>query len=246
MYIFTIDIFWLHISPSWYGFMYAVSFLVGLFLIRKQFSESHTDILFFSTVLGVILWWRIGYVLLYNFWYYTSHVLEIFMPWKGGMSFHGWVIWVIIAWYCASRKIWKPFLVIVDKMIWMVPIWLFFGRIGNFLNGELFGLPGYDGFFAQIVSGVSYFPTPLFEAFFEGIILLLILFFKRKNIRYSWQLGVWFLFFYGVFRCMAEFLRMPDVQIGYIFGNWMTLGHLFSIVMIIMSGIFSMILRRSK
>jgi phosphatidylglycerol:prolipoprotein diacylglycerol transferase len=103
------------------------------------------------------------------------------MPWKGGMSFHGGALGVIIAWYIASQKIKKSFLTVSDKLVWIVPIGLFFGRIGNYINGELMGLPGYDWFLARKINGTSYFPTPLLEAFLEWILLFAILFGKEKK-----------------------------------------------------------------
>lgn len=106
--------------------MYAVSFLIALFFIQKQFSEKQTDTLFFATILGVILGGRLGYVLFYNLGYFVQNPMEIFMPWKGGMSFHGGAIGVIIAWYIASKKIQKSFLEVADKLVWIVPIGLFF------------------------------------------------------------------------------------------------------------------------
>lgn len=147
--------------------MYAVSFLIGLFFIQKQFSDKESDVLFFATILGVILGGRIGYVLFYNLGYFLSNPPEIFMPWKGGMSFHGGAIGVIIAWYFASRKIHTSFLTVADKLVWIVPVGLFFGRIGNLINGELLGMPGYTGVFARTVNNISYFPTPLLEALLE-------------------------------------------------------------------------------
>lgn len=244
MNIFTVNILGFELSPTWYGLMYAVSFLVWLFLFRREFSEKDTDTLFFFTVIGVILWGRLGYVVFYNPGYYLENPLEILMPWQGGMSFHGWAIGVIVAWYFAAKKIKKPFLIVADKLVWIVPIGLFFGRIGNYINGELMGMPGYDGVFARTAWWVSYFPTPLLEGFMEGIVLFLILLWKKKNIVYSGQLGVWFLGGYGCMRFFAEFFRTPDIQIGYILGDWMTLGHAFSLLMIIVSYILGQILQR--
>lgn len=109
------------------------------------------------------------------------------MPWKGGMSFHGGALGVIIAWIITARKIHKPFLVVADKMVWIIPIGLFFGRIGNYINGELLGMAGYNGIFARVVNGVPYFPTPLLESLLEGIFLFALLLWKKKNIAYPGQ-----------------------------------------------------------
>lgn len=244
MTIFSIEIWWITLAPTWYGVMYAVSFLVGLYLIGKQFREEEADILFFATVLGVILGGRLGYVLFYNLGYFIQNPLEIFMPWKGGMSFHGGAIWVILAWYIAANKLKKSFLKISDKLVWIVPIGLFFGRIGNYINGELMGMPGYTWVLARNVGGVNYFPTPLLEAFLEWAILLLLLFWRKKHINYDGQVWVWFLWGYGIMRFFAEFFRLPDVQIGYLLGWWMTLGHVFSLIMIIFATVAGYILKR--
>lgn len=244
MTIFSLEIWWITLAPTWYGAMYAVSFLIGLYLIRKQFSEKDTDTLFFATVLGVIIWGRLGYVLFYNLGYFMHNPLEILMPWKGGMSFHGGAIWVILAWYLASKKLGKSFPTIADKLVWLVPIGLFFGRIGNFINGELMGLPGYTWFLAQTRENVSYFPTPLLEALLEWVVLFLILLWKRKRIEYPGQLWVWFIAGYGIMRFWVEFLRTPDVQIWYLLWGWMTLGHIFSLVMVLVALILSVFVGR--
>lgn len=244
MTIFSLNIWWITIAPTWYGLMYAVSFFIWLLLIRREFSEKNTDTLFFATILGVIFGGRFGYVLFYNLGYFIQNPLEIFMPWKGWMSFHGWAIGVIIAWYITAQKIRKPFLEVADKLVWIVPIGLFFGRIGNYINGELLGLAGYSWIWARIVNNVSYFPTPLLEAFLEGFLLFLILLWRKKKIQYPGQVWVWFLWWYALMRFVAEFFRDPDVQIGYIYSNWMTLGHSFSVVMFLGALILSHFLKK--
>lgn len=246
MTIFTLHLGFFTLAPTWYGLMYAVSFFIWFYLIRREFSENDTDTLFFATILWVILGGRLGYVIFYNLGYYLDNPRDIFMPWKGGMSFHGGAIWVIFAWYIASKKIHTSFLTVADKLVWIVPIGLFFWRIGNYINGELLWLPGYAGLFARTIDDISYFPTPLLEALFEWILLFIILFWKRKKIEYSGQLGVWFLGGYGVMRFFAEFFRNPDIQIGYIYDNWMTIGHIFSIIMFFCAFLLSLFLKKQK
>jgi len=224
------------LAPTWYGLMYAVSFYIFFLALKYQkMPEKQIDTLLFATILWVVLWGRIGYIVLYNFSYYREHIGEIFMLWKGGMSFHWWALWVIIAWYFAARILRISFLNLADQCVWVVPFWLLLGRIGNYINGELLWLPGYSGFWAKIVNGVSFFPTPLLEWFLEGILLGGIIYWKRNNITYPWQLGVWFLWGYGLARFITEFFRSPDSQIGYLLWDWMTLGHVLSIFMIIIS-----------
>lgn len=246
MTIFEWHIWWFTLAPTWYGVMYAVSFLIAYIFFRRKFDEKKSDILLFYSMIGVVVGWRLGYVFIYNFWYFLNHPSEIFMPWKGGMSFHGGTIWVILAWYVASKKIRINFLQLVDMVVWVVPIGLCFWRIGNYINGELLGFPGYTGFLARTVQWVSYFPTPLFEAFWEGICLFLLLFWKKTRIAYPWELGVWFLGGYAIARFCAEFLRTPDVQIGYIYWNWLTLGHILSGIMLISALILRNILKTKK
>lgn len=234
--IFTLHIWPITLSPTWYGIMYALSFFVFFLAMKRQkMPEKYIDALLMYTIFWVIIWGRIGYVLLYNFSYYKENIIEIFMVWKGGMSFHGWAVWVIIAWYCAARKLKISFLHLSDQLVWIVPFWILMGRIGNYINWELFGLPWYDWIGAKVIHGISYFPTPLFEGFLEGILLGAILLWKRNTIYYRGQLGVWFLGGYGFFRFIAEFFRSPDIQIGYILGNWMTIWHILSVIMMCLS-----------
>ncbi|MFA6079862.1 MAG: prolipoprotein diacylglyceryl transferase [Candidatus Gracilibacteria bacterium] len=245
--IFTLNIGLFTLAPTWYGLMYALSFYIFFLILRKQkISEKNIDILLLYTLIGVLLGGRLGYVFFYNFPYYRDHLLEILMPWRGGMSFHGGALGVILAWYYAACRMHIPFLKLSDQLVWIVPIGLFFGRIGNYINGELLGLAGYTGWFAKMVQGVSYFPTPLLEALGEGVLLGGALYWKRNHIRYPGELGVWFLGGYGTVRFIAEFFRDPDLQIGYIFGDWMTLGHILSLAMIAMSLLLHFVLKNKK
>lgn len=245
--IFTLDLWWFTLAPTWYGLMYALSFY-GFFLgmKRQKMSEKTIDTLLLFTIIWVILWGRIGYIILYNFSYYREHLVDILKIWQGGMSFHGGAIGVIIAWYCAARKMKVSFLQLADTLVWLVPFGLLLGRIGNYINGELFWLPGYSGFWAKMIGGISYFPTPLLEWLLEGIILGLILYLKRKSVAYSGQLGVWFLGGYGIFRFITEFFRTPDIQVGYIIGGWMTIGHILSIAMFIIATWLHIFLKNRK
>ncbi len=247
MAIFTLYIWSFTIAPTWYGLMYVLSFY-GFFLVMKhqKMSEKQMDIILLLTLLGVIIGGRLWYVLFYNFSYYQEHFWEIFMPWRGGMSFHGGALWVILAWYCAAKKMGISFLKLSDQLVWIVPFGLLLGRIGNYINGELFWLPGYMGLWAKVLEGVSYFPTPLLEALLEGVILGWILYWKKDKIRYPWQLGVWFLSGYGIVRFIAEFFRTPDMQIGYLLGDWMTLGHIFSIIMMTIGLVLHFVLKNRR
>ena len=138
-------------------------------------------------------------------------------------------------WFFA-RKERLSFLWVSDAVAWLVPIWLFLGRIGNYLNKELLGLPGYTWPLAVTKWWQTYFPTPLLEAFLEGVVLFLILFLIKRKVKKEkwkvWALSCWFLILYAVFRFFAEFFRTPDPQIGYIALGWVTMWQILSVVML--------------
>jgi len=231
--IFTIDIWFLHLSPTYYGLMYALSFILCYSIVKKKNILSHDDLdsLVLYIFLWVVLWGRFGYVIFYNFSYYISHLFEIIAFWKGGMSFHGGALGVILAVFLFAKRKKQSFLFLIDHIASVVPIWLFFGRIGNAINKELLWFH-YDGFLAIKKEGISYFPSPLLEAFLEWIILYFILahFLKRK--RFNGEIGSIFLIFYSVFRIIVElFFRLPDENIGYIIGPF-SLGTLLSLPML--------------
>jgi len=234
MRIFELDILGITIAPSYYWLMYALSFIVCFFLLKKDkyFSDKQLDSLMIYMFLGVVLGWRLGYVFIYNLPYFLENVGEIFQPWKWGMSFHGGLIWVLIAMYLFARKHKAWFVQIAEQIVWVVPVWLFFWRLGNYVNKELLGLPWYDWLLAVSSGWILYFPTPLLEAMLEGLILFLILVYARKRIARPGILWSLFLLLYGVFRFFVEFFRIPDVQIGYLAFGWFTMGHLLSTIMI--------------
>lgn len=239
------DLFWLQIQPSFYGFMYAISFWVCYYMIRqkKKLFIHHLDDLFFYVFLGVIIWGRLGYVLFYNFSYYIEHPLEILMIWSGGMSFHGWALGVIIALYIFSRVKNISFLMLSDEIARVVPVGLFFGRIGNYVNKELLWFPYTWPLAVQTPVG-SFFPSPLLEAFLEWIVLFFILsyFYNKKQSPWSkiqhGYIAALFLLWYGVFRIFVEvFFRTPDAHIGYIL-PYISTGTTLSIVMVVVGGYF--------
>ncbi|HBB26868.1 TPA: prolipoprotein diacylglyceryl transferase [Candidatus Gracilibacteria bacterium] len=234
MSIFSITLFGIHIAPSWYGLMYALGFLAGYFILRsrKILSETELESLIFFVFLGVLLGGRLGYVLFYNLPHYLAHPIEILYTWHGGMSFHGGVIGVVIAMILFTRIHKKSFLSISDHVTSILPIGLGLGRIGNYLNGELLGFANYTGPFAVEKNGISYFPSPLLEATLEGVILFGILYFLSKKKMFSGKIASSFLVWYGIFRFSIEFIRTPDVGLGYLtFG--LTMGQILSIPMIL-------------
>lgn len=234
MSIFSITFFWIHIAPSWYGLMYALGFIGGYWILkrRKIFSEWELDSLILYIFFGVLLGGRLGYVLFYNLSYYLAHPIEILQTWHGGMSFHGGVIGVIIAMILFAWIHKKTFFSIADSVTSIIPIGLGFGRIGNYINGELLWFSPYTGPLAVVKNGVSYFPSPLLEATLEGVILFGILYFLGKKNVFPGKVATSFLIWYGIFRFTIEFVRTPDIWLGYLtFG--LTMGQILSIPMII-------------
>lgn len=234
MKIFELHLFWITLAPSYYGLMYILWFLYGILYLKKfsSYTQKQRDALFFYIFMGVVLWGRIWYIVFYNFQSFFSDPLVLFRIWEGGMSFHGWLIWVCLSIIIFSQKyklsLWK----LADFISLIIPVWLFFGRIGNYLNKELLWFP-YTGFLAVETQSGSFFPSPLVEAFLEGIVLFLILhFFARKKCFPGYLTSLFFIF-YGIFRTWVElFIRTPDAHIGYYLW-FLTQGSFLSIPMII-------------
>ena len=210
----------------WYGLMYGIGFLFGYLWIHYsnagknlKISIDNKNNLLLSSMLGVIIGGRFGYILFYNLAYYLSNPLKIFAVWEGGMSFHGGLIGVIIALLLFSKKYKIKFLQLTDVITSIAPVGLFFGRIGNFINAELYGriASKYCIYFPSDPSNCRY-PSQLLESFFEGLILFIILWIVRKYTKKDGIISSCFVLFYGVFRFLIEFFREPDLQIGYILG----------------------------
>lgn len=236
MAIFHFSLWGVTVSPTYYGLMYSFGFLAGYFLLRykKVLPFDQIDILLLYILAWVVLGGRFGYVLFYAPLFYLQHPLQILQTWQWWMSFHGGAIGVImaIALYCKQQK--QSFLKIADIIVTVVPIGLGLGRIGNYINGELYGFPNYFWPFAIVHTGVSYFPSELLESFLEGPVLFVLLWqlFNRK--KFDGQIGAFFLLFYGFFRTFSEFFRLPDAPIGYLFHtHFITLGQVLSLPMIL-------------
>jgi len=237
------------ISVHWYGVSYVVGILAAWLLLRYRArylqvsldNEQIADLVFF-VVLGIIIGGRLGSVVFYNFDYYLGHPLEIFFIHKGGMSFHGGLIGVIFSVWFFSYKKNISFFRISDFIAPVIPIGLGCGRIGNFINGELWGspsnLPWAMIFPDPAAGGIPRHPSQLYEAFFEGLVLFIILWWFSRIPRPVRATSGLFLIFYGVFRFLVEFVRIPDQHIGYIAFNWLTMGQLLTIPMVIFGIIF--------
>lgn len=234
MKIFELTLFWITFWPSYYGLMYALAFLYGFWAIKKtqRYSELERESLFLFLFLWVILWGRIGYMIFYNLSSYIQDPLSILRVWEWGMSFHGGLIWFAVATYLFSKRYKRSFLVVIDDLALIVPVWLFFGRIGNYINKELLWFP-YEGFLAVQTAEWSFFPSPLLEAFLEWLILFIILKKISQKQKFHWQIACLFLILYGIFRSLVEiFVRTPDIQIWYYFW-FLTQWSILSLIMII-------------
>ncbi len=227
----------------WYGLMYVLSFAVAYFLIRstarrKNLPLTTDDIadLIFGLALGVILGGRIGYILFYNLSYYLENPLKVFAIWEGGMSFHGGLIGTVLAAISFTRKKKVTFFQLADLCAPVAPIGLFLGRLGNFINGELYGRITTVPWGMVFPGGgnAPRHPSQLYEAFLEGPVLFTILWLaqRKKNL----PVGVVFWCFvscYGAFRFLVEFTREPDPQLGFVLGSF-SMGQLLSFPMFLL------------
>ncbi len=227
------------LAIHWYGLMYLLGFAAfwwfGTLRARHpQFQwprERVADLLFYG-VMGVILGGRIGYTLFYNLDRFLESPVTIFRIWEGGMSFHGGVIGVILAfaWFARVHKL--NVFDIGDFATPMIPLGLFTGRIGNFINGELWGAPTTLpwGMVFQNAGPLPRHPSMLYEALLEGLVLFAILWWFGSKTRPRMAVSGLFLLGYGVFRTMVEFVRLPDAHIGYLLGSdWITMGMVLSV-----------------
>jgi phosphatidylglycerol:prolipoprotein diacylglycerol transferase len=222
----NIDPVFLRIGPvqlRWYGLMYMLSFILGFFVMRslakyRKLSITTDDLydLLFYLILGVMIGGRLGYVVFYDLGNYLHDPVSILAIWQGGMSFHGGFLGMILAaWYVARKKGWN-FWEIADLGSAAAPIGLGLGRIGNFINGELFGRPTNVSWAMVFPEGgnMPRHPSQLYEALLEGLVLFVILTWLYKKNFYRGTVFWALLGFYGVFRFLIEFVREPDIQIG--------------------------------
>ncbi len=238
MTIFELNILWITISPTYYWLMYALSFVLWYYFLVKisWLKKDDIDNMFIYIILWVVLGWRLWYILFYNFDYYINNITDIIKVWEWWMSFHWWLVWVIIAIFLYSKKYKKNFFEISDYLALVAPIWLFFWRIWNYINKELLWYPGYEWFLAVYKNGVWYFPSSLLEALFEWLLLFFIInyiYYKNKDKFNYWFISWFFLVFYWLSRVLIEiFFRQPDSHIWYILGVF-TMWELLSFPMIV-------------
>ncbi|MFA5704255.1 MAG: prolipoprotein diacylglyceryl transferase [Advenella sp.] len=225
------------LKVHWYGLMYLLAFalvwILGRYRIKKgmiDLTQQRFEDLIFYGVLGVILGGRLGYILFYQPAFYLSHPLEIFSIWDGGMSFHGGLLGVLLAMYLFGRKEGKTFFEVADFIAPLVPLGLACGRLGNFINGELWGRPA-DVPWAMIFPGagtIPRHPSQLYQMLLEGILLFIILWFFSGKKRPVGQVSAVFLMGYGIFRFIAEYTREPDSYLGFLalgfsMGQWLSI-----------------------
>ncbi|MEZ5506647.1 MAG: prolipoprotein diacylglyceryl transferase [Gammaproteobacteria bacterium] len=230
----------------WYGIMYLVGFVAGFLLLNRRAkrpnsgwtTEQVSDLIFYGAM-GVILGGRIGYILFYNFSAFLNDPLTLFKVWQGGMSFHGGLLGVMIAVWLFARHTKKSYWDILDYGAPIVPIGLGLGRIGNFIGGELYGriTDGPWGMVFPTGGELARHPSQLYQATLEGLALFTILWFFSRKPRPRYAVSGLFALFYGIFRFVAEFAREPDAHLGFIAFDWLTMGQLLSVPLILV-GVF--------
>lgn len=233
------------LTVRWYGIAYILGFICGgamiVYVARRWKIKFNFDALvtvLLCVVIGVIVGGRLGYVLFYGFEEYFAEPLAILDFSRGGMSFHGGLVGALLAGIIAAKAIKMPYLTLADLGVIGAPIGLFFGRCANFINGELWGAPT-DAAWGVVFGGsaglMARHPTQLYEALLEGLVIFVVLFALSRKIPPRPRgtfLGL-FLIMYGCFRFVVEFVREPDVQLGYLLGDWLTMGMVLSLPLIV-------------
>jgi len=244
----VIDPVFLRLGPlefRWYGLMYILGFLAAYLIIKFQAkrralqitSETLSDIVF-SIALGIVLGGRTGYILFYNLSWYLNHPLKVFAVWEGGMSFHGGIIGGVIAGIIIFRKKQLDLWSMADITALTIPVGLGLGRIGNFINGELYGRVTDHSWGVVFPTGgnLPRHPSQLYEAFLEGGMLLLLVWWVN-SLKPPKGVVFWTVICgYGFFRFMVEFVREPDQQLGFLWGG-ATMGQLLSLPMFVLGGV---------
>ena len=230
------------LSVRWYGLMYLFGFAASWLLARHRSKRADSPItppqvddLIFYCAIGVIVGGRVGYMLFYNLPAFLDNPLSLFMVWQGGMSFHGGLIGVLTAIGLFARRLKRRYFEVGDFVAPLVPLGLGFGRVGNFINGELWGGPT-DLPWGFVVNGVARHPSQLYEALLEGLVLFVILWWFSARPRPTMAVSGLFLAGYGLFRCLVETVRLPDEHIGYLAFGWLTMGMVLTLPMIFAGG----------
>ena len=265
-----------HPAVHWYGLMYALGFGIAWWLGQRRIRQGRLpgvgdaafgDLLFYG-MLGVILGGRLGYILFYDLEAYIAQPLQVFKIWEGGMSFHGGLLGVCAAAWLWARRQGLHFFDVIDFVAPLVPPGLGLGRLGNYINGELWGkytdagwgvvFPGADAplarmpaaeLQAQFASGAldryARHPTPLYQALLEGLVMFVVLWWYSSKPRPRYAVAAMFALLYGVFRFLVEFVRVPDAQLGYLAFGWLTMGQVLSLPLIALGLFWFWLSRRS-
>lgn len=246
------------LKVRWYGLSYLagfiLAFLLGKYRAKKPnsgWTEQEVSDLIFNCAVGLVVGARIGYVLFYNFSSFLKDPLMLIKVWEGGMSFHGGLIGVILAAWLFGRKTKKGFFGVTDFLVPLAPLGIFCGRMANFINAELWGRKSDVAWAMEFpikkidpATGNTIIewtaprhPSQLYEGFTEGILLFLIIWFYSAKPRPAMAVSGMFLIFYGLFRSSMEFFREPDAHIMFVAFDWVTMGQVLSLPMIIAGGI---------
>ncbi len=239
------------LAIRWYGLMYLLGFAGAWWLARKRavrddapLKPQDVDDLIVWSALGVVIGGRVGYMLFYAADALLANPLSLFRIWEGGMSFHGGLLGVIVAMWLYGRKLGRGMFEMTDFVAPLGPIGLGTGRIGNFINGELWGRET-DVPWAFVVDGRAVHPSQLYEALLEGLVLFVVLWLYSAKPRPVMSVSGLFLVGYGSFRCLVEMVRIPDAHIGYLAFDWLTMGHVLSAPMIIV-GVILLVFARAR
>lgn len=233
------------VAIRWYGLAYLAGIATGWMLLNRRArakpaqgwdEESVGDLVFYAAI-GAVLGGRLGYALFYDFKTYLEHPAEVFAVWRGGMSFHGGVLGMVTALWWFGRRSGRGFFNCTDFVVPVVPIGLGLGRVANFINQELWGapttLPWGVLFTAPGAGGLARHPSQLYEALLEGVVLFVVLAFVRQRSIRPGVVSATFLIGYAICRMTVELVREPDVQLGYLWGGWLTMGQVLCVPMVL-------------
>jgi phosphatidylglycerol:prolipoprotein diacylglycerol transferase len=230
------------LQVRWYGLMYVIGFIISGYLLKilvqKNFFKVRVekiDTLITTMIICMFLGARFFYVFIYNWEYYSQNMLELLAVWKGGLSFHGALAGLCVGGYIFARQNKITWFEVMDAVALAGSQGLFWGRLGNFINGELYGRPTNSWVGVIFPNGGGLYPrhaSQLYEAFLEGIALTLILWIIRAKVKVYGMISAAFIAVYGLFRFVVEFYREPDSQLGYYFG-FLTMGQLLCLIMIV-------------
>ena len=233
------------ISVRWYGIAYVLGFALAALVVwrtarrwRVKVDVDSLATIMFCVIVGVIAGGRLGYVLFYGDGFYLAHPEKILATNEGGMSFHGGLVGALLAGIVAAKITRIPYLTLADLGCIGAPLGLFFGRCANFVNGELWGAPTdapCGVVFGGAAGQMARHPSQLYEALLEGVVVFAVLYLlsRRRPPRPRGTFLGTFLVMYGCFRFLVEFVREPDVQLGYLWGGWLTMGQLLSVPLIL-------------